>query len=62
MPKEDMLLTVKDLARRTRFKESYFYNRDRTKAKTLKFCFERPLMTTEVYFQKWLASLAKSKA
>ncbi len=34
---EEKLLTVEDLARRTGFKKSYFYNRDRTKAKTLKF-------------------------
>ncbi len=58
---EEKLLTVEDLARRTGFKKSYFYNRDRTKAKTLKFCFERPLMTTEEFFQEWLVSLGKSK-
>lgn len=58
---EKPMLTIKDLARRTRRSESFFYNRSRTKAKTLKFVFERPLQTTEEYYQEWVKSLAKSK-
>lgn len=58
---KEEFLTLDDLESLTGFGASYFYNRDRTKAKTLKFVFTRPLMTTKKYFQEWIASLAKSE-
>jgi predicted DNA-binding transcriptional regulator AlpA len=54
----DRLLTIKDLVTRTGFSRSYFHNRDKTGAATLKLVFTRPLKTTEEFYETWLKSLA----
>jgi len=57
----ERLLTIKDLVSKSGFSKSYFYCRQNTGAKTLKFAFTRPLKTTEEFYDEWITSLAKSK-